>query len=102
MIFCLAVIIGLGKGLEIEADLDDLLGVIGFFFSIFFKISTSSNVVFLTLLLIGLVRFIFIELFNLILGLFILVKLKITLSRVAWSRKESNKLIFTFLKIANP
>ena len=44
----------------------------------------------------------FIELFNLILGLFILVKLKITISRVAWSRKESNKLIFTFLKIANP
>jgi len=78
--------------------LDDLLGVLGFFFSIFFNISTSSNVVFL----IGFVRFMFIELFNLILGLFILVKLKITVRRVAWSRNESNKLIFTFFKISNP
>ena len=83
MIFCLVVIIGLGEGLEIETALDDLLGVLGFFFSIFFNISTSSNIVFFTLLLIGLVRFMFIELFNLILGLFILVKLKITVSRVA-------------------
>ena len=83
MIFCLAVIIGLVKGLEIEAALDDLLGVLGFFFSVFFNISTSSNIVFLILFLIGLVRLIFIELFNLILGLFILVKLKITVSRVA-------------------
>ena len=83
MIFCLAVIIGLGEGLEIEAASDDLLGVLGFFFSFFLNISTSSNVVFLTLLLIGLVRLMFIELFNLILGLFILVKLKITVSRVA-------------------
>ena len=82
--------------------MDDLLGVLGFFFSVFFNISTSSNIVFLILFLIGLVRLIFIELFNLILGLFILVKLKITVSRVAWSRKESNKLIFTLLKIANP
>ncbi|MDA9655106.1 hypothetical protein N9T15_01485 [Pelagibacteraceae bacterium] len=83
MIFCLVVIIGLGEGLEIEADLDDLLGILGFFFSIFFNISNSSNIAFLTLLLIGLVRLIFIELFNLILGLFILVKLKITVIRVA-------------------
>ena len=83
MVFCLAVIIGLGEGLEIEAALDDLLGVLSFFLSIFFNIFSSSNVVFLTLLLIGLVRFMFIGLFNLILGLFILVKLKITVSRVA-------------------
>ena len=83
MIFCLVVIIVLGEGLEIEVALDDLSGILGFFFSIFFNISTSSNVLFLTLLLIGLVRFMFIELFNLISGLFILVKLKITASRVA-------------------
>jgi hypothetical protein len=83
LIFCLAVIIGLVEGLEIEADLDDLLGIPGFFFSIFFNISTSSNIAFLTLLSIGLVRLMFIELFNLIFGLFILVKLKITASRVA-------------------
>jgi len=83
LVFCLAVIIGLGEGLEIEAALDDLLGVLSFFLSIFFNIFSSSNVVFLTLLLIGLVRFMFIGLFNLILGLFILVKLKITVRRVA-------------------
>ena len=32
----------------------------------------------------------------------ILVKLKTTINRVAWSRKESNKLIITLKKIANP